>query len=676
MPSKKQGDRSDREPNDNNLPKILYPSRQRKTAPVMSGVLAAALSYLKRGWRPIPIVPRGKNPLLTTWQEYQQRSPTESEVTQWFAQWPDANVALLMGQGSGLIAVDIDSSEGEEAFRALCGDVRTLTNLTSKGRHLLFRHPGFGVRNAVKALPGIDLRGDGGYILVQPSIHPSGHPYRWAEAGAELLDGSKPLPLCPQQLLDALKKNDQVSVIADVVPQGERNNTLTSLAGSMRHRGASYEAMVAALRAENSARCKPPLLDSEVVGIATSISKYAPGEMDSVHQGSLRVRKEFRPRLIGEWLADPDGHEDADWILKGYLAHGNLTLLSGHPKAGKTTFAAHLAVAVARGSVLLNRLTSQCPVLWLDLEQHLRHTKAMFRGLDADRLPIFLHSAPVWDFSLGVVGEFITEQQIGLVVVDSLSRLWRLADENDAVQVVKETRELMSLARQSNAAFLLIHHLRKSGGSQGLDARGSGALAAAVDISVQFRQESESSTRLLESQSRYEGTPGRLYTELQADKYIVYDNEQEVHHRDQRAKILAVLTDYWLLVEEIAELAGLPVGTTRPVLSEMYEEGIVERQGKGVRGDPFQYQHLKGRQEAFSFTPSQSGVAPQQLAEERDSADMGDFFELAATPAGKVPGKFCSDTIVGCRSERPSETRNPPSRGSEEAGLEQSDDAQ
>jgi hypothetical protein len=50
---------------------------------------------------------------------------------------------------------------------------------TGKGVHVLYRHPGHSVPNGVRRLPGVDIRGDGGYIVAPPSIHPNGHVYAW-----------------------------------------------------------------------------------------------------------------------------------------------------------------------------------------------------------------------------------------------------------------------------------------------------------------------------------------------------------------------------------------------------------------------------------------------------------------------------------------------------------------
>jgi len=68
------------------------------------------------------------------------------------------------------------------------------------------------------------------------------------------------------------------TVPANAIPNGQRNATLASLAGTMRNRGMSADAIQAALKAENLTRCSPPLDDGEVAGIANSVARYAPAE--------------------------------------------------------------------------------------------------------------------------------------------------------------------------------------------------------------------------------------------------------------------------------------------------------------------------------------------------------------------------------------------------------------
>src|SRR4051812_5400647 len=94
--------------------------------------LSSALAYLSRGWSVIPIAPRGKTPLVR-WQEFQNRHPTESEVRRWFSEHPDANIGVVTGAISGIIAVDIDGAEGEAALTSRVGALPlTLTNRSGR----------------------------------------------------------------------------------------------------------------------------------------------------------------------------------------------------------------------------------------------------------------------------------------------------------------------------------------------------------------------------------------------------------------------------------------------------------------------------------------------------------------------------------------------------------------
>ena len=146
--------------------------------------LAAALEYCRRGWPVLPIKAHDKRPLLA-WEPFQRTPPDEVAIRKWFARWPDADVGILTGAVSGLVVLDVDAqhqgleslSRIEAAWSALPPTVECRTG--GGGRHLYYRHPGGQVRNKAGLSPGIDLRGDGGYVVAPPSIHPSGSVYEW-----------------------------------------------------------------------------------------------------------------------------------------------------------------------------------------------------------------------------------------------------------------------------------------------------------------------------------------------------------------------------------------------------------------------------------------------------------------------------------------------------------------
>ena len=143
--------------------------------------LEAALSYLRQGFSVIPIIAKDKKPLIA-WEEYQNRRATEEEIKAWWARWPDANVGIVTGAVSGLVVIDIDCVEVKEKLKELLRDYDLSTiprSRTGNGWQLFFKHPGVTIPNRAGVLPGLDVRGDGGYVVAPPSVHPTGKVYRW-----------------------------------------------------------------------------------------------------------------------------------------------------------------------------------------------------------------------------------------------------------------------------------------------------------------------------------------------------------------------------------------------------------------------------------------------------------------------------------------------------------------
>ena len=107
-------------------------------------------------------------------------------IDRWWQRWPNSNIAIATGRASGIVVLDDDPAHDGDRTLALLerehGSLTdTVTSLTGGGgRHLLFRHPGHVIRNSTGSLgPGLDVRGDGGYIVGPPSYHWSGRQYRW-----------------------------------------------------------------------------------------------------------------------------------------------------------------------------------------------------------------------------------------------------------------------------------------------------------------------------------------------------------------------------------------------------------------------------------------------------------------------------------------------------------------
>lgn len=119
----------------------------------------------------------------------------EKEVRRWWDRWPHANVGIKTGGESGLVVVDVDPGHGGaeslhrlvEARGRFFDDTRTVRT-GGGGWHFYFRHPGELVRNDTgrRLGPGIDVRGDGGYVLAPPSVHRTGNRYELSEPRREV----------------------------------------------------------------------------------------------------------------------------------------------------------------------------------------------------------------------------------------------------------------------------------------------------------------------------------------------------------------------------------------------------------------------------------------------------------------------------------------------------------
>jgi hypothetical protein len=160
---------------------------------------AAAAMYARAGWPVFPIRPREKRPL--TAHGLKDATCDADQVEAWWRAEPRANVAIRTGtapDGAGLVVLDVDGPEGEAALTALGELVQTLEQRTGSGvgRQLLYAlaPDQRGLQSAKRLGPGLDTRGEGGYVLLPPSVHPSGGLYAWSR----LVDPAPP----PDFLID------------------------------------------------------------------------------------------------------------------------------------------------------------------------------------------------------------------------------------------------------------------------------------------------------------------------------------------------------------------------------------------------------------------------------------------------------------------------------------------
>lgn len=141
------------------------------------------ITQLRRaGLSLIPIRRRDKKPLIP-WKAFQSRHPTDEEVQSWFTGNELCNVAIVTGSISGVVVLDIDHHEGVDGAEILrqrgLSLPRTPTVKTGSGLHYYFKQPTASIPSQVALFPGVDVRGEGGYVVCPPSVHANGSSYEW-----------------------------------------------------------------------------------------------------------------------------------------------------------------------------------------------------------------------------------------------------------------------------------------------------------------------------------------------------------------------------------------------------------------------------------------------------------------------------------------------------------------
>lgn len=202
-------------------------------------------------------------------------------IKKWWKRWPNSNIGLITGRKSGVVALDVDPrNNGDDSLDLLVEQhgrlPHTIEAITGgDGRHILFKHQGF-IKNRTNMLSGLDIRGDGGYIVAPPSLHNSGKIYEWGASNRPFETMLAELPPWLSQLIMEPKKRVERKPIQywkDIiggVNEGNRNTSAASFAGYLLRHGINasiaYELMVLWNERNN-----PPESEEVIERVFTSI---------------------------------------------------------------------------------------------------------------------------------------------------------------------------------------------------------------------------------------------------------------------------------------------------------------------------------------------------------------------------------------------------------------------
>ena len=566
-----------------------------------------------QGCKLFPVRPRGKEPLIAGWPEQASNDPTT--LASWTAQYPNCNWGLATGPDSGRCVLDLDGTSGErwkeqQIERHGLDWLATPQVATARGIHLHYAWPAQPIRNSAKKVAvGVDIRGWRGYVVIPPSIHESGAAYEWRTDPAQRL---APVPAWLLELIQESQPSETSKTGGNrkrTIPAGQRNSSLTSLAGTMQRRGMSEESIRAALVTENSTVCTPPLDQAEVENIVASVSRYQP-------EPKLILPAILPRPLSAESTADlfetaaaysSTAPLSTRWIAFPWIADRSLVELSGKAKCGKTSFIMALVASVLNGRPFLGETTDKTSVVFLT-EQGESLRQSLARASLTDRNDLHLLRWPkVTGMSWPSIAENALRKceqaQSRLLVIDTAATFLQLVgdSENSAGAAIEAVRPLQD-GLEKGISTVLIRHSRKADVEDVVDsARGSSAFAAMMDTIMRLRRMGSThppTYRRLEVLSRFDEASDCIL-EWRGDSYQRHD-VAAVKQAEADSKLLAALPTTEAEAKTCLELATMTKTARRTLersLAALVTADRVVRVGAGIRGCAFRYYKSSGEEQ-------------------------------------------------------------------------------
>lgn len=265
-----------------------------------SPLAEAARDYVERGLAIIPLGVGKKEPVTKSGLNDWTDNPGQIDV--WWGQGehagkhgnPRYNIGMACGQVSGgIIAIDLDCHSDEANGLDYLRDwevehgklPETWTQITGSGGKQLFYRAGQDIRNSANGEIGVDVRGNGGYVVLPPSLHPCGDCYEWSISpdDMDVADADDKVYDFIRAVSKTKKRSDGWNSEKAGIPSEiteNRNETLFSLGRSFLSRGSGHDEVATLIRSLNATICRPPLPDVEVEKLIGSINSKEPGNAE------------------------------------------------------------------------------------------------------------------------------------------------------------------------------------------------------------------------------------------------------------------------------------------------------------------------------------------------------------------------------------------------------------
>lgn len=590
--------------------------------------------YLNIGWSILPVKPEEKRPYMTNWLQYTRSRASKETVENWFSKLTNAGVGAVTGKVSNMVVLDVESwcdIPLDELLRKY--PTQTVARSGSGGYHLYYQYPtGVSrVANRVGIFKGADLRADGGFIVLPPTIHPNGNRYEWIKRG--------PLGMFPMSLLDLESKptargEDWIVEALRGVSEGGRNDTCARLAGYFFKKGMTSD-IVEALLMDWNERNDPPMPAREVRTTLKSIERSHVGvdaqftsvQFDDDKSESGQKESTFDVMRMTDYVKGYGG-DGVSWLVEDWLPDASITFLVSPPESYKTWILLDLAVSVSSGSPFLGgyQVNSTGPTLIIQQEDShsgltdrlaliVEQKLGLNAKLDGDAwqvptipdLPIYIHPSRMLRFdNKQVVDEL--EKQIEVlrpkvVMIDPLYSTTSTTD-NYMSDLANRMMVLKAWRDKYGCSFVIAHHSKKNldpDSTAREDSWGSQFLNAFLEAGWQIRRNPRLAQNevVVRRHSKVMGNQKSISLTFDIStkypmKYAVTPREYESqtpggeNRQPAQANLLDLLGNGPLTQTDICNQTGKGRSTISRQIRQLEAAGLVEKMPDGrwhVRGE-------------------------------------------------------------------------------------------
>jgi RecA-family ATPase len=435
--------------------------------------LESALKLARNGFRVIPLRENDKRPLYPG--NFQEQATNNSEaIKKLWNKTPNANIGIATGNGLTVIDIDTPLHGGQDGETSLLNyemdqgflkDTFEVSTPTG-GKHLYYR-TNKPFRNQSGVLPGIDVRGLGGYVVAPGSVI-NGKTYKITKAISVSYANDSVIKLLEynKKEIESLDPLDQLEkgYSETLIPCGERTNYLVSQCAQLMDGTKSIETIKAMIKLLNEKNLENPLTERELEKeVFPSIDRFKKHTQKTIDQELL-----IDPKVALTSVSKIE-KKAVEWLIPGYIPKGAITILGGDGGLGKTSLWCNIASAISNGSrcCLQDGETPKGKVIYFsgedDTSKVLRE-RLELNGADLENISTIPIDSDYFS-SIAIGGNLIetiveTERPI-LVIFDPIQQFIKDTDMTKRNDMRQTMSSLTKLGKQYGTAFLLVMHTNK-----------------------------------------------------------------------------------------------------------------------------------------------------------------------------------------------------------------------